>query len=112
MIIIGFSEKTSKILPRIICRRFKHCAPIIPMGRDMIMYQFSSPGCITKIQINMHGIRRLQLHGWQFIYLPIDAPAQFDLMNAFSCVDLSKRAIRMHAPGILTPDALYKHLQK
>lgn len=111
MVIIAFSEKTSKILPRIICRRFRHCAPITPMGRGMILHQFSSPGHITKIPINIRGISRLQKQGWRFIYLPIDAPGNLG-SHAFSCVDLSKRALRLNAPHIQTPDALYRHLRK
>ena len=112
MVIIAFSEKTSKILPRIVCRRFRHCAPIIPVGKNMIMYQFSAPGQITQIDINMHGIRRLRAAGWHFVYVPCDAPAKFENESALSCVDLSKRALRIHAPWLLTPDGLYKHLQK
>lgn len=110
MVIIAFSEKTSKILPRIVCHRFRHCAPIIPNGRTMAMYQFTRPGRIAKIDINMHGIRRLGACGWRFIYVPCDAPAMFGPQCAFSCVDLSKRALSINAPFIQTPDALYKYL--
>lgn len=112
MVIIAFSDKTSKILPRIVCRRFRHCAPIVPNGRNMIMYQFTAPGRITKIRINMHGIRRLGANGWRFVYVPCDAPALHDMRGALSCVDLSKRALRIHAPCVQTPDGLYRYLNK
>lgn len=112
MVIIAFSEKTSKIFPRIICRKFKHCAPIIPVGRSMVMYQFTAPGRIAKIDINMHGIRRLRAAGWRFVYMPCDAPIGFECDGALTCVDLSKRALRIHAPWLLTPDGLYMHLHK
>lgn len=109
MVIIAFSEKTSKILPRIICRRFKHCAPIVPAGRYMVLYQFCAPGHVTKIPLNMSGIRRLRANGWQFMYVPCDPPRNFD-QHAFSCVDLSKRALGMRALHVQTPDRLFKHL--
>lgn len=112
MVIIAFSEKTSKILPRIFCHRFKHCAPIIPSGNKMIMYQFTAPGYITKIDINMDGIRRLQLYGWRFIYIPTDAKNNFATGKIFSCVGLSKRALGIHTILPITPDGLWRHLNK
>ena len=110
MVIIAFSDKTSKIIPRIACHKFKHCAPIIPCGPDMIMYQFTAPGHVTKIKINMNGIRRLRRNGWHFIYLPCDTPQYFAECNALTCVDLTKRALGIHKPWIWRPDGLYKYL--
>jgi len=112
MVIIAFSEKTSKIFPRIVCRRFRHCAPIIPTGRHMIMYQFTAPGRVAKIKINMSGVRRLRAAGWRFIYVPGAAAADFDARGALTCVALSKRALSLHAVRIQTPDALYNYLSK
>ena len=37
MIIIAFSNKTSKIFPRIFCGKLKHVAPIIINNNRMIM---------------------------------------------------------------------------
>ncbi len=112
MVIIAFSEKTSKIFPRIVCRRFRHCAPIIPTGRHMIMYQFTTPGRIAKIKIDMSGLRRLRAAGWRFVYVPGAAAPDFDGRRAPTCVALSKRALSLHAPQIQTPDALYNYLRK
>lgn len=112
MVIIAFSEKTSKFIPKFVCRKFKHCAPIIPNGRTMTMFQFTAPGQITKIEITMQGIRKLGACGWRFVYVPCDAPAVFDTSGAISCVNLSKRALRIKAPLIQTPDGLYKYLHE
>ena len=110
MVIIAFSNKTSKILPRILCRRFRHCAPIICAGRKLIMYQFTNIHNITKIELDYRDIAILRAHGWRFIYIPIDIPHDFNSGRAYSCVDLSKRAIGINNPFIQTPYALYKHI--
>lgn len=112
MVIIAFSEKTSKLLPRIVCRKFRHCAPIILTQHGMIMYQFTAPGNITKININMDGIRRLRAHGWRFIYIPTDAPHDFASGKIFSCVGLSKRALRINSAWPQTPDGLFRYLNR
>lgn len=114
MIIIAFSKKTSKILPRIFCRGFRHCAPIVPKTNDsgeLIMYQFVRPGNIAQITLHLRDIQILAAHGWQFVYVPIDAPNMTNV-NAWSCVALSKYAARIHQPCILTPSALHKFLTK
>lgn len=114
MIIIAFSGKTSKILPRVLCRRFRHCAPIIPtpdIAGQMIMYQFIRHGKIAQITLNMRDIKILAAHGWQFVYLPGDAP-NMATVRAWSCVGLSKHAARIHNRRILTPNGLYRFLTK
>lgn len=112
MIIIAFSDKTSKILPRMVCRKFRHCAPIVPAAHGrMTMYQFTSPGHVSKIDLCMRDIRLLARNGWCFVYIPCDAVPNFDA-HAYSCVALSKQALRLHRPLIQTPDGLYKHLNK
>ena len=110
MIIIAFSRTTSKLLPRIFCRQFRHCAPILREGNELVMYQFTHAHNITKIHLQNRDISILRAHGWQFIYIPIDAPYDFNLIHAYSCVDLSKRAIGIHNIFIQTPYALYKHI--
>ena len=42
MIIIAFSDKTSKILPRFFCKKFLHVAPILINNDKVCMYQFVS----------------------------------------------------------------------
>jgi len=110
MIIIAFSNKTSKILPRIFCRKFRHCAPIFRDGKKLVMYQFTHIHNINKIELNNRDITILRAHSWRFIYIPIDVPREFAPMRAYSCVDLSKRAIGIRNRFIQTPYALYKHI--
>lgn len=110
MVIIAFSNKTSKILPRIFCRHFRHCAPIFRDGSKLVMYQFTSMHNISKIELQNRDIAILRAHGWQFIYIPTDIPHDFDLSCAYSCVDLSKRAIGIRNRFIQTPYGLYKHI--
>ena len=110
MVIIAFSNKTSKILPRIICRHFRHCAPIFRIDNKLIMYQFTNMHNITKIELHNRDIAILRAHGWRFIYIPTDAPHDFATIHAYSCVCLSKRAIGIHNKLIQTPYALYKYI--
>ena len=113
MIIIAFSENTSKILPRILCRKLHHCAPIICNKTNLIMYQFVSLHHIEKIYLQPRDIKILCAHGWKFIYMsPNKSIYHFDYTSAYSCVDLSKRAIGIHSVFIQTPFALYKHLTR
>ena len=69
MIIIAFSDKTSKFLPRVLCRGLKHTAPIGVHQDKLIMYQFISKNTIKQICLNMRDLQILQQHGWRFIYL-------------------------------------------
>ena len=111
MIIIAFSENTSKILPRILCHRFRHCAPIICDGNNLIMYQFVRRNKIKQISLRTRDIAILRAHGWHFVYIPADIQLHdCCLFRAYSCVDLSKRAIGMKSLFIQTPFALYKKL--
>ena len=111
MIIIGFSDKTSKILPRIFCRRFRHVAVIVPNVGGLILYQFVRRGNIVKIPLQMRDIKILRVHGWRFFYLPCALPHDFDNVRAFTCVQMAKVAIRLRAICVQTPDALYKKLK-
>ena len=110
MIIIAFSKHTSKILPRILCHNFRHTAPILQTGHDLVMYQFVRPRHIEKINLHTRDIKILQSHGWQFVYVPIDAPHDFVSYESYSCVDLSKHALGIRNIFIQTPDSLYKYI--
>ena len=113
MIIIAFSKHTSKILPRMLCRKLCHCAPIICNGNDLVMYQFIRHNHIEQIHIRPRDIDILRTHGWEFIYVsPTITSNDCDYMRAYSCVDLSKRTIGLKSVFIQTPYGLYKHLQQ
>ena len=111
MIIIAFSNKTSKTIPNLLCNRFKHVAPIVPHEDKLIMYQFITRKRVEKIVLRMRDIRILRAHGWDFIYINgIIPPCDFNPYDAHTCVDLSKRAIGMRKWRIQTPLSLYKEL--
>ncbi len=110
MIIIAFAENTSKILPRILCRHYRHCAPIICSGKDLIMYQFIRRNHITKIHLCPRDITILRLYGWKFVYISPPTPINLDCVSAYSCVDLCKHTLKIKSIFIQTPYALYKYL--
>lgn len=74
MILVGFSRNTSKLFPKIFCRKFKHCAPVFKVCDDMyIILQFVRRGYVAQISVNEHGINLLRAQGWEFINLDNDA---------------------------------------
>lgn len=114
MIIIAFSARTSKILPRILCRHFRHCAPIISTtgpGKSFVMYQFVRRGCVATFHMNARDMNILRANGWEFICIP-DANTHNIATGGATCVQFTKRTVGMHHIWIQTPDALYKHLIK
>ena len=112
MIILAFSNKTSKKIPQIVCRKYKHVAPIIPNDNKLIMYQFVKSGHVEKIQIHARDLKILQTHGWDFVYLDgCCLPHDFDAKAALTCVQMTKQIIKMRNIFIQTPFALYKKLK-
>lgn len=116
MIIVAFCTKTSKLLPRIVCRHFKHCAPIVPSGdasKTMVMYQFVHRNKIVPIPITARGLRTLRAHGWAVVCVAgVTPPPDLARACAPTCVAFTKRACGMRRAGIQTPDALYKYLRR
>lgn len=111
MIIIAFSDKTSKLLPRIFCKKIKHVAPIIVKDKDMFLYQFISKNRYDKIPLQMRDLKVLGANGWKFIYLPISAVNGFEKIHAITCVQFTKNAIGIKNRYIQTPNGLYEHLR-
>ncbi len=112
MIIIGFTHKTSKVVPRIFCRNFRHVAVIYPMGTGLILYQFVRRNKIVKIKLRWRDIKLLEAHGWCFVYLPGTLPHNFDNARPFTCVQLAKYAIGMQNFRVQTPYALHKKIRQ
>lgn len=116
MIIVAFCTRTSKLLPRIVCRHFKHCAPIVPSGdasKTMVMYQFVHRNKIVPIPITARGLRTLRAHGWAVVCVAgVTPPPDLARACAPTCVAFTKRACGMRRAGIQTPDALYKYLMR
>lgn len=116
MIIVAFCTRTSKLLPRIVCRHFKHCAPIVPSGdagKTMVMYQFIHRNKIVPIPITARGLRTLRAHGWAVVCVAgVTPPPDLARACAPTCVAFTKRACDMRRARIQTPDALYKYLRR
>jgi hypothetical protein len=112
MIIIAFSCKTSKLIPKILCRKYKHVAPIAVYKDKMVLYQFIRQNIVVKIHLRMSDISRLQMYGWKFIYLTGDIPDTFNTKKCKTCVQITKRAICIKNWKIQTPNSLYKYLQR
>ena len=112
MVIVAFSNKTSKILPRILCGNLKHVAPICLNGDTMCMHQFIAPKNIAKIYLKKRDIQILIQHGWQFISLANTIPNHSQDVRAITCVQFTKQIIGLTNWRIQTPGSLFKHLNK
>lgn len=111
--LIGFTSKTSKLLPKLLCRKFRHCAIIWMMddGRWM-MEQFVKRNHIEKIYLYERDLKILEQHGWLFISI-MPAPSSIILHpSSFTCVSFAKRALGIRKPFIWTPDQLYRYLKR
>ena len=113
MIIIAFSKNTSKFLPRILCRHYRHCAPILCNDSDLIMFQFVKRNHIIKVHLTLRDLAILRVHGWTFVYISPTPPRYtYDNLHAYSCVNMTKRILNIKSVLIQTPYALYKRLTK
>ncbi len=112
MVIIAFAKNTSKLFPRLFCRHFYHCALIVPAGGALMLYQFTRRGHVTKISLRPRDLRVLRAHGWRFIYVTKNVPYDIDVTQSWTCVDMTKRALGIHAPLIQTPYGLYKYIHR
>ena len=110
MIIIGFSNKTSKPVVQLICGRFKHCAIITKHKNKFILHQFVRRSYIVQIAITKRHIAQLELNGWVFVYL--DSPPGHFTANSLTCVNYAKNVIGIKNIWIQTPNSLYKYLKK
>lgn len=111
IIYIGFSTKTHKILARIFCRHFKHCAPIVIKKNNYKIYQFTNRKTINIITIKRHDIKILEQYGWRFIKYNIKSVPQNALsIHTLTCVQFTKKFCRIKKITIQTPDALLKYL--
>lgn len=114
MIIVGFTYKTSKILPRIFCRRFRHCAPVvIEQHGKMVLHQFIRHNNIEQIPITMRDLRLLRAHGWTFVCIPnMSRHHRLTPYRARTCVELTCHIIGIHGLHPITPYGLYRKIKK
>ena len=110
MVIIGFSNKTSLPIVRVLCRQFKHCVIITQNKNKFVLHQFIKRNHVRLINIKKNGIAQLMLNGWVFIYIN-PKHIQFN-PHAWTCVNYVKHAIGIKNIWVQTPNALYKYLKK
>lgn len=110
---IGFSTKTHKILARIICHKYKHCAPIKSSNNNVTIYQFIKPHKIIAIPIKKRDLDILEHHGWKFVrYKAKIDPRSALKIRAITCVQFTKRALGIKKTAIQTPDDLLKYITR
>lgn len=113
IIYIGFSTKTHKIFARIICKKFKHCAPVVITKNKCELYQFTNRKNINIIEMKKRDIKILQQHGWIFVKYDIKiAPKHALKIHAATCVQFTKKFCGIKKTTIQTPYDLLKHLQR
>ena len=109
MIYIGFSKHSHKIFARTICRKFKHCVPIIIKNNKCFLYQFTSQHNICIICLKKHDLEILKQYGWVFIKYDNNINLQKALYEkSKTCVQFTKKFCNIQNIKIQTPDALLK----
>lgn len=110
---IGFSTRTHKIHARIICKTYKHCAPVIITKNQAVLYQFIRPFHIVAIPIKIRDLTILKYYGWKFVKYNAKNTRTIKLNNnAITCVQFTKNACKIKNMRIQTPDKLLKYLTK
>ena len=112
MIYIGFSTRTHKLYARILCKKFKHCAPVVIHNNKCYLYQFVKRKNIVKIPLTQRDLLILEHYGWKFIkYNAKNAPRNAENIPAITCVQFTKRFCHISKKRILTPDDLFRYLK-
>ena len=92
--IIGFIHKTSKILPRIFCQKFRHCAIILEHNKHRYIMVQIRLGNVQLIPLKKRDLKILTQHGWVFIPLDkggksFNEPSKFsDLEGLFDSMQI------------------------
>ena len=110
MIIIAASNKTNKTLSRLLCKNWKHVAPIVANNNKLTLYQFTRAWRhATPINLQWRDMKILEQHGWIFIPLPYaQTNTNIEKIRAVTCVAFTKRAIGLSDIKIQTPNQLIK----
>lgn len=112
IIYIGFSIQTHKLIARIVCRKFKHCAPIVIKKNRCEIYQFTNKNQITVIKIKQRDIKILEQYGWKFIKYNIAKMPNISDIHTITCVQFTKQFCGINRYDIQTPDGLLKYISK
>ena len=112
MIYIGFSTRSHKISAHILCRHFRHCAPVLLCDNKYILYQFSNMRNIHSIILSERDLKILEKYGWQFIKIHKKANLHCALeTKSLTCVQFTKKFCGINNIKIQTPDALFKYIK-
>ncbi|MBN1281387.1 MAG: hypothetical protein JW985_00230 [Alphaproteobacteria bacterium] len=114
--IIVFSKNTSKILPKIFCRKFRHCAVIFKYDDDKYLMLNPSLRTLDIFTLTQRDLNILKHNGWIFIKTNANTANQkhhlCSIKHSLSCVAVVKHIIGIKNPFIWTPGQLYKQLTK
>ncbi len=111
IIYIGFSKNTHKLYAKILCKNFRHCAPVIINKKDVILYQFVNRKKIVPIQLKLRDINILAKYGWKFIKFKTKSFTPKTIKNkSLTCVQFTKNVCGIKNIFIQTPDQLFKFL--
>ena len=111
MICIGFSTKTHKLFAKILCKKYRHVAPILIKKDKCVIYQFVRFNKVVPIPIKKRDLRILQQHGWKFVkYACKFDPKRAIKSKPINCVQWTKHACGIKNMAIQTPDALLKYI--
>jgi hypothetical protein len=111
--IIGFTTKTSKLIPRLFCKRFRHCVVIFePQDTNIknryLLVQIARDG-IKIISIGTPELQKLESAGWVFIDVKISKRQRCRSINPpglLSCVGFAKRALSINRRQMGCTDTL------
>ncbi|MBR5354530.1 MAG: hypothetical protein IK122_00195 [Alphaproteobacteria bacterium] len=109
MLYIGFSDYSHKILAKVFCNKYKHCAPIIVNKDSIEIYQFVHINKMVKIDIRKKDLQTLEKHGWKLVKVAIDIK-QTQRKHYLTCVQFTKAVCGIKNIRIQTPLALFRYL--
>jgi hypothetical protein len=116
-IIIAFAPKTTKLLPRLLCRKYRHCCVIFPVAAQRrTLVQIGADG-VRLFPVNARALRRMEQAGWVMARVEkpkgrapgLHAPG---LPSFLTCVGFAKKAAGIRNPMVWTPGQLYRIIAK
>ena len=111
MIYIVFSKKSHKLFAHVLCKNFRHCAPLVIKNNTYTIYQFVRPGKIVLIPIKRRDIEILKKYGWTFIKCNKNDLILNNLnKRCLTCVQFTKNVCGIRSIKIQTPDRLFSYL--
>ena len=101
-ILVGFTTKTSAVLPRFFCRNFRHCAVVV----DGVFIQVATNG-IRAFKVGKREIGKLERSGWVFVECKKNNDT-WSGIHFLTCVGFAKRVLAIRNPFVWTPDQLFR----